>query len=202
MNFEDSARSLLRTMNYPTERLEYFDFLIDKDKNVGKMYGNHQVIDSPIANKSIHDLIDENRIFNNYGYDVQEWNKQHCSINTDKHEGIDITCSMNEEILSPVDGKVTKIDENSIEITSDKIDFWYEEKEYKTRVTIDNIEISNFALNSEVKAGDVIGIPTPNHRCGTLNNTLNVNNRYIHMKIEINYSAGIWTAVDPRIIIS
>lgn len=202
MSFEEAARSLIRSMSYAKERLDYFELLVGNDNQTGKMYGNHQIISSPIANKTIHDLIEDNRIFNNYGYDVQKWNEQHCSINTDKHEGIDIICSMNEEILSPVDGKITKVTDNSVEITSDKIDFWYEESTHKIVVTIDNLQLSaNLSAGSEIKTGDVIGTPTPNHRCGDLDNIKNVSSRYIHLAIKVDYYGLLGGKyIDPRII--
>ena len=199
-SFIEAAKAVLNGMDsYGSERLSYFSILIGDDEELGKLRGNHQQLQCPLKGKTMKDLISEDRIYNGYGYDVQTWNEIHCSIKDRNHEGLDISCTTYESVVSPVDGKIIEITDNKIVIENTGLKFWYEEnKKYPVKITIDNVRSSGVSVGDEIKKGDPIGNPTANHRCIALNN-VDVDKIYIHLSIEIKYKQ--YDEVDPLLLI-
>lgn len=199
-SFIEAAKAVLNEMDsYGSERLSYFGILLGDEKELGALRGNHQQFQCPLKDKTMKDLISEDRIYNGYGYDVQTWNEIHCSIKDRNHEGLDISCTTYESVVSPVDGKIIEITDNKIVIENTGIKFWYEEnKKYPVKITIDNVRSSGVSVGDEIKKGDPIGNPTANHRCIALNN-VDVDKIYIHLSIEIKYKQ--YDEVDPLLLI-
>lgn len=198
--FEEAVVQYLSNMEYANERLDYYELLIGASGSE-EYNGNHQLLSSPLE-QSLSELIENNRIFNGYGYDVQNWNETHCSIKSDLHKALDIYCNTYDKVYAMCDGEITDIDydKNTIELTSDKIEFWYEnKKKYKVRVTYGNVRcVDALSVGDSVMQGDIIGYPTDNHFCENLNN-IEADSIYIHLKIEIKYYIS-FTPVDPRLL--
>ncbi len=199
--FEEAVIQYLSNMDYASERLEYYELLVGTSGSEN-LHGNHQLLSSPFE-QSLRELIEDGRIFNGYGYDVQNWNETHCSIESDPHKALDIYCNTYDNVLAMCDGEITDIDydKNTIEITSDKIEFWYDyEKKRKIKIAYGNVKcFNNLQVGDTVKAGDIIGHPTANHLCGSLNN-IEADNVYIHLQCSVNYFALTYASVDPRLL--
>lgn len=199
-SFTEAAKKILNGMDsYGKERISYFDLLLGNDEEFGVRRGNHQMLQCPLENKSMTDLISENRIYNGYGFDVQTWNETHCSIDDRIHYGIDISCATYDTIVSPIDGEIKEITNNRIVIENTGITFWYERnKKHSVKIAIDNVRSSGVSVGDEIKRGDVIGNPTANHICGSLNNT-KASNVYIHLSVKVKYKEE--NDIDPHLFI-
>ena len=198
--FEEAVVQYLSNMDYADERIEYYDLLAGNTSGSEGLNGNHQLLSSPL-DQSLSELIENNRIFNGYGYDVQNWNETHCSIKSDPHNALDIYCNTYNEVYAMCDGEITAIDydENTIQITSDEVEFWYESSEHKLRLTYCNVKCTdNLNVGDIVSKETIIGNPTANHLCEKLNN-VKAGNIYIHLKVEIKYYKS-FIPVDPRLL--
>lgn len=184
-------------------RLKFYYVLTQKNKNDRQTYGNHQIMDAPLGSKSLQKLIDDNKIYNYYGYDMQEWNKQHCGIN-ECHKGVDFIADEDDKIYSMIDGTVNWIntDTKSVSIiTSENVDFWYDQPEQReVEVIYSNIKfLSSLNEGDEIKMGQYIGKVSKRKRC--FNDwDISASKNYLHIEVKVNYGNSVftdWASVNP-----
>lgn len=210
-NFTEACKSLLRTKDeYIDERLNFFGIMTSETTGNGaKPYGNHQMLNSPVGGKSYSSI--ENRIYNGYGYDVDEWNKEHCSI-TDCHKGLDISAARGSAVYSMCNGYVNWIDteKNSMSIiTSYDYSFWYDDNAFRPMEIIYTNISTTLNTGDEVKQGAAIGKVTDYRHCYDGSNDLDNNKStkyYLHIIVKIDYSNNRWWThdwkeVDPHFLI-
>ncbi len=205
---------------------EYYQMLCQNDT----LSGNHQTIISPIQDIDMNTLVFSNRIFNQYGYDVQHWNERHCGLNTPEkiinHTAIDITCAINEKLLCPMDAKIVSIDKNSdtIVLETEKNILLWDKKESKVRITLRNVyplqhKIDESSPNMvEYKAGDIVkqgtqfAYATPSYNCydGTNVGAEHFNSHYCYicMQIQVSKSTSAndkenknYVSIDPMLFV-
>ena len=193
--FEEAAISLLRDTkgSYANAAVEYYNILLGKGDDTPKYHGNHQCMKSPVR-ATMQELIENDRIFNGFGYDkVEQWNEQHCNNYSGNHSGIDIACSNGEQVLAMVDGEVTYVNDSSVTITATNFELIYSEPEDSSRKYTINVRISNIdpcvTKGQNVSTGDLIGISNRSLKC-TYNNShywndYNGYDCYIHCSTEI-----------------
>ena len=201
-SFKENAIKLLEESDptYKNERVTYFKALLGQDDD--NYYGNHQLFGSPVyTSKNIHEILAEGKIYNNYGYDIQQWNSKHCSLSN--HKGIDISCGVNTDVHSVIDGEITAVDtvNHKIAITTDsEYNFWYDDKKNKVRVTFENVQIkSGLSVGSKVKANDIIGKVTNDRNCENKHND-KASTSYLHIKIEGGKN-NYYDVIDPMLSI-
>ena len=194
--FDKVIENKLKSMSHSDERLQYYQLLVGEDS--GKMYGNHQTLKN-ILDKSVIDC----EILNGFGYDMQNWNEQHCQI-IGLHEGIDIKCSTGEKLYAPFDCKIKQIDtdKNTIVLRKDDVTYWYDGTGGTKRDT--EVYLTNTVLTDGLKAGDTIrtgeyfASVTNYQHCDNLENT---GENYIHLKVKIDTDGFGWNFIDPRLVL-
>lgn len=210
--FDKAAEEILSGLDNAEERISYYKLLSNgsEDTDNVPLYGNHQSLKSPLAD-SMSELLADGRIYNGYGYDMQEWNTTHCTLGRvdDCHEGIDIQCDINSQIRSPFNGKITKIDEDKHEMvieSSKDIKLW--DKKRKVRITFYNVTPLDIMEEDDLIAeGTVIAKTTGDRMCPEIDDELgnaNANCNYLHLAIEIKYHSidiNNYKYIDPRLII-
>lgn len=200
--FDEAIRYVLGNQEYSTSRLEFYNTLLNGELPT---YGNHQTYQSPLPS-SFSSVIEGNKIYNGYGYDMQAWNTTHCSL--EKHHGLDIIAPTGTNVLAMISGKVDSIDtsKHTITLYSDNITYWYDKnKKRKTKINYVNINVSSsLNVGDTVNVGDVIGTVSNYKHCnGNFENSSATNN-YLHISVQINYGNAIsadWCDVDPRFLI-
>lgn len=203
MTFENTIKKLLREKGHYEERLQFYNTLLGigtNDNTYG--YGNHQMIKNAL-NSNFNSLVQNGKIYNNYGYDVQSWGKIHCSL--EYHNGIDIEANTNAPVKAMVSGTIKKIDtsDHTIKLVTDKeLDYWYDDhNKVETTIYYTNIKAAVHEGDT-VKAGQVIGkVDNYKHCYDNIDNT-NANKNYLHISVELD---GGWFSsdyyVDPRFLI-
>lgn len=202
--FDESIRYILNNSSHASERIEFYNTLLNAD-NI-KTYGNHQMfMPSPLPG-DFKDIISGGKIYNGYGFDMQQWNKNHCDIF--QHEGIDIEVNSGTNVYSMIDGKVESIDTGKHTIviaTTENLNYWYEDNNSRaTKVIYTNITPkSGLNVGDTITAGSTIGkVDTYKHCYDNFNNT-SARKNYLHITVQIKY--GIfewdWHSVDPRFLI-
>lgn len=108
--FDQACRKLLAEKEkdsadkdkYKDARLSFYSVLSEPQNKKGtKTYGNHQMFNAPVGGKSLEKL--SGKIYNGYGYDIQTWNSEHCSI-TDCHKGVDFEAAKGDKVYAMCDG--------------------------------------------------------------------------------------------------
>lgn len=203
MTFENTIKKLLREKGHYEERLQFYNTLLGigtNDNTYG--YGNHQMIKNAL-NSNFNSLVQNGKIYNNYGYDVQSWGKIHCSL--EYHNGIDIEANTNAPVKAMVSGTIKKIDtsDHTIKLITDKeLDYWYDDhNKVETTIYYTNIK-ATVHEGDTVKTGQVIGkVDNYKHCYDNIDNT-NANKTYLHISVELD---GGWFSsdyyVDPRFLI-
>lgn len=203
MTFENTIKKLLKNKGHYEERLQFYNTLLGigtNDNTYG--YGNHQMIKNAL-NSNFNSLVQNGKIYNNYGYDVQSWGKIHCSL--EYHNGIDIEANTNAPVKAMVSGTIKKIDtsDHTIKLVTDKeLDYWYDDhNKVETTIYYTNIK-ATVHEGDTVKAGQVIGkVDNYKHCHDNIDNT-NANKTYLHISVELD---GGWFSsdyyVDPRFLI-
>lgn len=203
MTFENTIKKLLREKGHYEERLQFYNTLLGigtNDNTYG--YGNHQMIKNAL-NSNFNSLVQNGKIYNNYGYDVQSWGKIHCSL--EYHNGIDIEANTNAPVKAMVSGTIKKIDtsDHTIKLVTDKeLDYWYDDhNKVETTIYYTNIK-ATVHEGDTVKAGQVIGkVDNYKHCYDNIDNT-NANKTYLHISVELD---GGWFSsdynVDPQFLI-
>lgn len=193
--FEEAIINLLREKkgSYADAAVEYYNLLIGKGEDSPKYHGNHQCMKSPVR-ATMQELIDDDRIFNWYGYDrVTAWNNNHCNNFPGMHNGIDIACHNGEQVLAMVDGEVTYVDDRTVTITAKDFELIYSEPEDNSRKYTINVSVLNIDRVVEkgdiVKTGSVIGTANTTLCCYQSNsrywNDYDGYNCYIHCNVNI-----------------
>lgn len=200
--FDEAIRYVLSNQEYSASRLEFYNTLLNGDLPT---YGNHQTYQSPLPS-SFSSIIEGNKIYNGYGYDMRAWNTVHCSL--EKHHGLDITASTGTNVLAMISGKVDSIDtsKHTITIYSDNITYWYDEnKKRKTKINYVNVNVSSsLNVGDVVNVGDVIGTVSNYKHCNGNFENASARNNYLHISVQIDYGNLIsanWCDVDPRFLI-
>lgn len=203
MTFENTIKKLLKNKGHYEERLQFYNTLLGigtNDNTYG--YGNHQMIKNAL-NTNFNSLVQNGKIYNNYGYDVQSWGKIHCSL--EYHNGIDIEANTNAPVKAMVSGTIKKIDtsDHTIKLVTDKeLDYWYDDhNKVETTIYYTNIK-ATVHEGDTVKAGQVIGkVDNYKHCYDNIDNT-NANKTYLHISVELD---GGWFSsdynVDPQFLI-
>lgn len=206
--FDQACRKLLAEKEkdsadkdkYKDARLSFYSVLSEPQNKKGtKTYGNHQMFNAPVGGKSLEKL--SGKIYNGYGYDIQTWNSEHCSI-TDCHKGVDFEATKGAKVYAMCDGYINWIDESKQAIsilTSNDLEFWYDNNsKCDVEVIYTNVKI---ALNQgdTVKQGQIIGEVTDYKHCWEdsypFDNSKSTTN-YLHITLKISGNVA-----DPRYLI-
>lgn len=197
---------------YKEARLSFYSVLSEPQNKKGtKTYGNHQMLNAPVGGKSLQKL--SGKIYNGYGYDIQAWNNEHCSI-TDCHKGIDFEAEKGAKVYAMCDGYINWINEGeqSLSIkTSQDIELWYDDKDkdnkkFPFEFIYENIK-TTLKQGDTVKQGQVIGEVTDYKHCWQNKSNSKASKNYLHITVKIGYPKefpliGIdWPEVDPRYLI-
>lgn len=195
MTLDEACQSILSDMDYKDERLQYYNLLKNGDESMEPLHGGHQSLASPLSG-NFNDMM--NKVYNGYGWDMQQWNQLHCS--SQKHQGVDYICAPGSSVYSMIDGEIVKIDPDKhmvqIKTTSD-MSLW--DKSHEIRITYYNVNIQNFDEGDTVTAGTKIGYSTGHRICNDDENE-NAQEDYIHITTEF-YHWG-WNYIDSRFLIN
>ena len=199
---DEACKKLLSSKDqYADSRLNFYYILAEHaTENGTKAYGNHQMMIAPVGSKSLQSLIDNNQIYNGYGYDIQAWNTTHCGLN-ECHKGIDISVNINSTVYAMIDGYIDKIDTSNQTIsikTSSPIDIWYDgndDEKYELEIIYNNISTS-LQQGDIVTAGQIIGRTTGKKECFERVSNSSASKNYLHITVKIGD-----TKVDPRYLI-
>lgn len=194
MTFEEAVIKILSETDYADERLKYYDLLKNGDEGM-VLYGGHQSLASPLSG-NFNDMM--NKVYNGYGWDMQQWNQTHCS--SKKHQGVDYICSPGSSVYSMIDGEIIKIDSDKhmVQIkTTEDMYLW--DKFHEIRVTYYNVNVQDFEEGDVVTGGTRIGYST-GHRICVGDENENAQSDFIHITTEF-YHWG-WDYVDSRFLIN
>ena len=153
---------------------------------MSSLYGNHQTLKNILSGDSLRDY----DYTNTFGWDMQEWNKVHCSID-DEHPAVDVKCSNGADVYAPFKCKIKDIDtdKHTIILRKDDVLYWYDGSHGTKRDT--EVTIKNADLISGLSKGDTIDTGTVFAK---------TNNTYIHLKVNIDTDGFGWSFVDPRLV--
>ena len=191
--FENIILNKLKSMSHADERVNYYNLLLSDD-----MYGNHQTL----KNMTDSDTIRTCNILNGYGYDMQNWNEQHCKI-SEMHEGIDIQYSANGNLSAPFDCKIAEVaeDRQFIKLLKNDVTYWYDGNGGTKRDT--EVYITNAVLTDGLQKGDTITAgqifakSTNYQHCDNFENPMS---DYVHVKVRIDTDGFGWNYIDPRLV--
>ncbi len=181
--FDDVILDKLNSMLHSDERVQYYNLLVGTDS--GTMYGNHQTLKS-LTGTGIHD----STITNGFGWDMQEWNIRHCSID-DLHEALDIAVTSGNNIYAPFKCKIKSYDSDkkTVVLRKDDVEYWYDGTggtKRDTEVTIKNVTLIPYEGGDTLTDGDAFALTSSS---------------YIHIKIEIDTDGIGWDFIDPRLVL-
>lgn len=194
MTFEEAVIKILSETDYADERLKYYDLLKNGDEDM-VLYGGHQSLASPLSG-NFNEMM--NKVYNGYGWDMQQWNQTHCS--SQKHQGVDYICSPGSSVYSMIDGEIIKIDSDKhmVQIkTTEDMYLW--DKSHEIRVTYYNVNVQDVDEGDVVTAGTRIGYST-GHRICVGDKNENAQTDFIHITTEFNHWG--WDYVDSRFLIN
>lgn len=206
--FDQACRKLLAEKEkdsadkdkYKEARLSFYSVLSEPQNKKGtKTYGNHQMLNAPVGGKSLQKL--SGKIYNGYGYDIQSWNSEHCSI-TDCHKGVDFEAAKGDKVYAMCDGYINWIDESKQAIsilTSNDLEFWYDNNsKCDVEVIYTNVK-TTLNQGDTVKQGQIIGEVTDYKHCWEdsypFDNSKSTTN-YLHITLKISGNVA-----DPRYLI-
>lgn len=203
-SFEGAIKKVIQNKNDNTQaRLDFYQALTQANEQGHQTYGNHQMMNAPTGGKSLQSLINGNKILNNYGYDMQEWNKTHCSGLTDVHKGMDILASRGDYVYAMFDGKIDDIDSSKQTIrlkTTSNMDFWYDNNSKREVEAVYSNVQATVHKGDTVSQGQVIGKVTNKKRCFD-NLDIHSSRNYLHITVKVKYGSFSWSEVDPRFLI-
>lgn len=197
---DEAAKEMLSQCSNSSDRLNYYKLLTEGDgSNLQCIYGGHQCLKSPI-NVGFKELLQGNWYYNRYGWDIQDWNEQHCSLDR-RHWGTDISLSPNSSVYAMVGGEITEYDTNENKVvieTTDKLKMWDEKRHI--RITYYNVSLQSLHEGDTVTIGERIGVSNSRKLCdnGFYNQDSRV--RFLHINVEV-YDWG-WKYVDPQLLIN
>lgn len=218
--FDQACRKLLAEKEkdsadkdkYKEARLSFYSVLSEPQNKKGtKTYGNHQMFNAPVGGKSLEKL--SGKIYNGYGYDIQTWNSEHCSL-TDCHKGVDFEAKKGAKVYAMCDGYVNWINEGeqSLSInTSQDIELWYDDKDKNNKkfpfeFIYENIK-TTLKQGDTVKQGQLIGEVTDYKHCWQNKSNSKASKSYLHITVKIGYPKEFpligtdWSEVDLRYLI-
>lgn len=216
--FDQACRKLLAEKDsadkdkYKDARLSFYSVLSEPQNKKGtKTYGNHQMFNAPVGGKSLEKL--SGKIYNGYGYDIQTWNSEHCSL-TDCHKGVDFEAKKGAKVYAMCDGYVNWINEGeqSLSInTSQDIELWYDDKDKNNKkfpfeFIYENIK-TTLKQGDTVKQGQLIGEVTDYKHCWQNKSNSKASKSYLHITVKIGYPKEFpligtdWSEVDLRYLI-
>lgn len=218
--FDQACRKLLAEKEkdsadkdkYKDARLSFYSVLSEPQNKKGtKTYGNHQMFNAPVGGKSLEKL--SGKIYNGYGYDIQTWNSEHCSL-TDCHKGVDFEAKKGAKVYAMCDGYVNWINESeqSLSInTSQDIELWYDDKDKNNKkfpfeFIYENIK-TTLKQGDTVKQGQLIGEVTDYKHCWQNKSNSKASKSYLHITVKIGYPKEFpligtdWSEVDLRYLI-
>lgn len=218
--FDQACRKLLEEKEkdsadkdkYKDARLSFYSVLSEPQNKKGtKTYGNHQMFNAPVGGKSLEKL--SGKIYNGYGYDIQTWNSEHCSL-TDCHKGVDFEAKKGAKVYAMCDGYVNWINEGeqSLSInTSQDIELWYDDKDKNNKkfpfeFIYENIK-TTLKQGDTVKQGQLIGEVTDYKHCWQNKSNSKASKSYLHITVKIGYPKEFpligtdWSEVDLRYLI-
>ena len=203
--FDEAILDKLNSCSHKEERIQYYNLLIgDSSETDNSMYGNHQTLHNIFGDDSIRTTIENGKLVNGFGYDMQKWGKKHCAIK-DLHEGIDVKYSKNQPLYAPFDCKVEEVDSDKhyIVLRKDDVNYWYDGSGGTKRDT--EVYLSNANLLDEFKEGDTLkegqkfATSTGHQYCDKdTDNSLDTD--YVHIKVKIDTDGYGWDFVDPRLV--
>lgn len=218
--FDQACRKLLAEKEkdsadkdkYKDARLSFYSVLSEPQNKKGtKTYGNHQMFNAPVGGKSLEKL--SGKIYNGYGYDIQTWNSEHCSL-IDCHKGVDFEAKKGAKVYAMCDGYVNWINEGeqSLSInTSQDIELWYDDKDKNNKkfpfeFIYENIK-TTLKQGDTVKQGQLIGEVTDYKHCWQNKSNSKASKSYLHITVKIGYPKEFpligtdWSEVDLRYLI-
>ena len=169
------------------------------------------MFNAPVGGKSLEKL--SGKIYNGYGYDIQTWNSEHCSL-TDCHKGVDFEAKKGAKVYAMCDGYVNWINESeqSLSInTSQDIELWYDDKDKNNKkfpfeFIYENIK-TTLKQGDTVKQGQLIGEVTDYKHCWQNKSNSKASKSYLHITVKIGYPKEFpligtdWSEVDLRYLI-
>ncbi|MGN0583580.1 MAG: hypothetical protein ACI4KB_12855 [Oscillospiraceae bacterium] len=185
-SFDDVLKDKLNGLSDSGQRIEYYNLLAGNEAGMSSLYGNHQTLKNILSGDSLKDY----DYTNTFGWDMQEWNTVHCSID-DEHLAVDVKCSDGADVYAPFKCKIKDIDtdKHTIVLRKDDVLYWYDGShgtKRDTEVTIKNADlISGFSKGDTIDTGTVFA---------------KTNNTYIHLKVNIDTDGFGWSFVDPRLV--
>lgn len=208
-SFDEAIKAILTRQSNGNERYEYYlNFAgLSDDENAKDMHGNHQSFNCPVGG-SILDCVDNGKIYNGFGYDMQGWNVKHCSLadEDESHQAIDIIYPELSSVYAPMDGYIKEInlDESYVIIRKNSFNYWYDGdgcgKTRDTEITLYGVSVaSNLSEDDEVHKGDIIAVSLPEAKCEDVDNG-GIGQYYLHVKIEIDTDGYGWDFIDPRLV--
>lgn len=218
--FDQACRKLLAEKEkdsadkdkYKDARLSFYSVLSEPQNKKGtKTYGNHQMFNAPVGGKSLEKL--SGKIYNGYGYDIQTWNSEHCSL-TDCHKGVDFEAKKGAKVYAMCDGYVNWINEGEQLLsinTSQDIELWYDDKDKNNKkfpfeFIYENIK-TTLKQGDTVKQGQLIGEVTDYKHCWQNKSNSKASKSYLHITVKIGYPKEFpligtdWSEVDLRYLI-
>ncbi len=180
--FDEVINDKLISMSHSNERVQYYNLLAGTDS--GTLYGNHQTLHS-LTGTGIHD----STITNGFGWDMQEWNIRHFSID-DLHDAVDIAVESGSIIYAPFKCKIKSYDSDkkTVVLRKDDVEYWYDGTggtKRDTEVTIKNVTLNGCESGNTLNEGDFFA---------------NTSSTYIHVKVEIDTDGIGWEFIDPRLV--
>lgn len=216
--FDQVIEDKLKSMSDADERLQYYQFLVGGDGS--SFYGNHQTYQNIFVGNNFREYMEIGNILNWFGYDMQNWNEQHCNIASSSggsglHRGVDVYYPSGYAIYSPLDCKIEKYDSNNHVVILQKngVNYWYEGKsgngkKRDTKIYITNITLnSGYSEGSTLKAGENFATASGNGKCmlggeTDISKTTNSNlpYEYVHLAAYIDTDGYGWDYVDPILL--
>lgn len=199
MSLEDAILEILMTTENGEDRVKHYKQLVYGDDEMEPLGGNHQVMTSPIKDMSYSDIINTHRIYNDYAYDIQEWNDYHCSI--EYHDGIDISADTGSAVCAAMDGKIVHCSDNTIALVGNANLITDGNNSTSFHLTYDNVKIArNIRIGQTVKKGQFLGTLLRNKMCGSIYND-KADRAYLHFSV-YEYIDDNWISIDPKLLIS
>lgn len=208
--FDELIEEKLKAMDNGEERYQMYELFLGTAEDSETTRGNHQTFTNIFGSStSIQDSIDNGKVYNGYGYDIQAWNTTHCDIakEGDSHQGIDIICNANTKIYAGMSGTIEEInkDEDYIIIRRDSYNYWYDGdgngKKRDTEIYYYNINVkSSLEEGDKIKEGDYIGLSSPVKKCESISNAAS-SDYYIHLKVKIDTNGAGWDFIDPLLVL-
>lgn len=204
--FDECIKDELKAMDNGNERFDMYEMFLGVAEDSKTTRGNHQTYHN-VLDGDIESYIENGKILNGFGYDMKEWNKNHCAVQRDghSHQAIDIACNVGDKVYAAIDGEITDIDTDNdyLKIRINDYDYWYDGDGYgkkrDTEIYYYNV-LPGVEKGDKVKKGDIIGYVSNRKYCDSIDNT-SESEYYIHIRAEIDTDGIGWDFVDPLLLL-